>query len=129
MSTALAQLVRRKRDERHLNVRQAADAWGLSPSTIARLEANAEQQPTLTTLVQLARAFTIPLWCLIDRHGIDLNLPNQLDPEFARWDTLAQSSDDTRRLMQVWPDLAPQQRRGVLAYLETVRQMGQGGVL
>jgi hypothetical protein len=70
----------------------------------------------------------VPLWYLIDLYGIDLNLPNQLDPEFARWGALAQSSDDTRRLMQVWPDLAPQQRRGVLAYVETVRQMEQAAV-
>ncbi len=68
----------------------------------------------------------MPLWYLLDRDGIDLNLPNQLNLDTARWSALAQSSDDTRRRMQVCPALAMLGSQGVLAYRETVRQM-EGG--
>jgi transcriptional regulator with XRE-family HTH domain len=87
MSQALAVFVARKRQERYLNVRQAADAWGLSPSTIARLEAAPDQEPRLATLAQLARALRVPLWYVLDLQGLDPGLPTQFDPDTARWDT------------------------------------------
>lgn len=49
---------------------------GLSPSLLARLmKDGAHEAPELTTLQQLAKAFKLPLWCVLEMAGIELDQP------------------------------------------------------
>ena len=70
----LAQLL--KRELQTTSVRALHVKTGLSPSLLKRLvKDGAHEAPELTTLQQLAKAFRLPLWCVLKMAGIELDQP------------------------------------------------------
>jgi len=70
----LAQLLRRELQTKSL--RDLHAKTGLSHSLLQRLAKDeSEEIPELKTLQKLAKAFRLPLWCVLEMAGIELDQP------------------------------------------------------
>lgn len=65
VASRLARRLRQLREERGWTVNQAAEAYGVEPMTVWRLESG-EANPTLATLVSVAVALGVPVSELLD---------------------------------------------------------------
>lgn len=103
-----------------LTRRECADRWNLPRATADRLITDPDLHPSLVTLDRLARATGVPLFQWIELEGYDLGLPKAPNDEALRWATVVQQLPETRRLIEAWVTITPDQRTFMLAILEAL---------
>lgn len=76
--------------------------------------------PELETLEKIATAYSLTLWQVIERAGVDLGLPKSVDETVSRLTDLARRIPEIEPIVVYLLKLYPEDLRGVVAYLEAL---------
>lgn len=79
--------------------------------------------PKLETLEKIAKAYSLPLWRVIEMAGIELGLPGAPDDLARQLTSLGNRIPEIQPIVGFLLKLHPDDMRGVVAYLRTVDQL------
>jgi|SRR5579859_1893051 len=124
---ALANFIRDQLRARGWSQRDLAAHAGIAQATISRLLNRTDIDFELTTLVQLSIVFEIPLWRLIALAGFPISVPDMtgLEDQQLRLAVLAATFPWVLPLVEEIANLTPDDRAGVMAYLDVIRMKHQ----
>jgi transcriptional regulator with XRE-family HTH domain len=122
MSSALGDFIEQERDARGWTYRDLEDKTGISRGALYDMQKGKTKTPKLETLYRISSALGIPLNRLLTIAGFPVE---PLPDNTALAKHLAELGDALPWIAQIVDDLAkltPDQKEGVVAYLEAIRR-------
>lgn len=120
MSSALGDYIEQERNARGWTYRDLEDKTGVSRNALYDMQRGKTKTPKLETLYRIAQALEVPLNRILTVAGFPVD---PLPDNNAQAKRLAELADALPWIAQVVDDLSqltPDQKEGVLAYLEAV---------
>jgi transcriptional regulator with XRE-family HTH domain len=96
---------------------------GISHTALLRIvRGQLKSLPEIETLDKIAKAFSLPLWRILEMAGADLGLDHSLDNYTRRLGSLASKQEDYQRLLGYLIDADPVDIRAILNYFAVSRR-------
>lgn len=118
LATMLAEELR----DKGWGLREAEEEIKVSRSALANILNGKEQVPTMETFDKLATYFKLPLWRVIQMHGIELGLPSTVNETIRQLTSLVERMPELEPIVKYLLNLYPEDLRGVVAYLKLLDQ-------
>lgn len=119
----LATLIAEELRDKNWSLRDAEEEIKVSRSALANILNGKDQIPTMETFDRLATYFRLPLWRVIQMHGIDLGMPTTINETVRQLTSLVERMPELEPIVDYLLNLYPEDLRGVVAYLRTLDQM------
>lgn len=122
MSSALGDYIEQERTARNWTYRELEDRTGVSRNALYEMQIGRTKTPKLETLYRISKGLGVPLNRLLTIAGYPVD---PLPDNAALAKHLAELSDALPWIAQIIEDLAkltPDQKEGVVAYLEAIRR-------
>jgi transcriptional regulator with XRE-family HTH domain len=122
MSSALGDYIEQERNGRNWSYRELEDRTGISRGALYDMQTGKTKTPKLETLYRISKAFGVPLNRLLTIAGFPVE---PLADNAALAKHLAELGEALPWIAQIVDDLAkltPDQKEGVVAYMEAIRR-------
>jgi len=113
----LSSFVDQQLKQRNWTLRVAEEEIGVSKTALSNL-INDVQKPDLETLVKVSKAFSLPLWRIVEMAGYDLGFNASTKSTAERIASLIEAVPEFREGLERLLSASPDDIEGMLAYLE-----------